>query len=181
MLKQRLIEIMLRNDELIEDLTLVRDLNLPNSWIAAGYVRNYCWDSLHEYHRQSLLEDVDIIYYDQSDLTFDKEIEYEEQLKLKKSTHNWSIKNQARMHITNNTKPYVDIEDAMRHWPETATAVGIRMNWENDIQVIAPLGLEDLFDLKIRKSTHFQDVDYFHNRINSKNWLHKWPKLRIVE
>jgi len=172
---------MLRNEELIEDLMLVRELNLPNSYIAAGYVRNYCWDSLHGYNQKTLLEDVDIIYYDQSDCSFDKEIEYEKKLKIKKETYNWSIKNQARMHITNKSKPYANIDDAMRHWPETATAVGIRMNWDNHIQVIAPLGLEDLFNLKIRKSAHFQDVDYFYKRIHSKNWLHKWPKLRIID
>lgn len=181
MLEQRLIEIMVKNEELMEDLTLLRELNLSNSWIAAGYVRNYCWDILHGYNQKTLLEDVDIIYYDSSDLSFDKEIEYEKQLIIKKPRHNWSVKNQARMHITNKSKPYADIADAMRHWPETATAVGIRMDWDNQIHIMAPLGLEDLFDLNIRKSSNFQNIDYFHNRIKSKKWLHKWPKLRIIE
>ena len=35
----------------------------------------------------------------------------------------WSVKNQARMHLRNGDPPYSGATDAMRHWPETATAI----------------------------------------------------------
>jgi len=84
------------------------------------------------------------------------------------------------MHARNREKPYASITDAMKRWPETATAVGISLEG-NDIKVTAPHGLDDLFHLVIRRSPYFTDQDDFYARIERKKWLEYWPQLKIVD
>jgi len=180
MLEERLIEIMLINPRTVIDLETVKSLELKNWFIAAGYVRNQVWDHLHNNKETLIFEDVDIIYYDSSDITEETDKKYEEQLRAKNSNLNWSVKNQARMHLRNNHEPYLSIDDAMRRWPETATAVGIKLTDEGRIDVIAPHGLEDLFELKLRQSKYCNDRAIFMKRIYDKRWLDRWNQLKIV-
>lgn len=177
LLENRLVDIMRSNEELLEDLQLVQQLKLPNWWIAAGYVRNYVWDYLHGYEQKTKLNDVDIIYYDASNISLSLEAELEDRLTEKKPVYQWSIKNQARMHLKNNDLPFVDVEDTMKRWPETATAVGITLTDTNDIKVIAPHGLEDLFKLVVRQSEFFADEAYYYERVASKKWSERWTQL----
>ena len=180
MLEKKLIRIMGTYEHLIRDLELVGRLNLPKWCIAAGYVRNYVWDYLHEYRHRTPLNDVDVLYYDPDDLREETEKKYETILKHQLQQYNWSVKNQARMHLRNHENPYLSVEDAMKRWPETATAVGIKLNRSHHLEVIAPHGLNDLFDLVIRRSPYFKDKHYFYTRVQNKRWLELWPKLRII-
>ena len=171
---------MLMNHRTVIDLEAVKSLKLKNWFIAAGYVRNQVWDYLHNNKEKLTFEDVDIVYYDSSDTTEETDKNYEEQLRAIHSNLNWSVKNQARMHLRNNHEPYLSIDDAMRRWPETATAVGIKLTNQGRIEVIAPHGLEDLFELKLRQSTYCNDRAIFMKRIYDKRWLDRWKQLKIV-
>jgi len=84
--------------------------------------------------------------------------------------------------INNQGADYISSTDAITHWPETATAIGVVMLPDDSLKIIAPHGLDDLFSLKLRMTPNFGDGrDYFINRVNKKQWLSKWPKLQIVE
>ncbi|WP_438351216.1 nucleotidyltransferase family protein [Paenibacillus sp. FA6] len=157
----------------------MRALNLPNWVVAAGYVRNYIWDTLHGYSTRTPLNDIDIIYYNTEELDEDIEKEYERILEQQTGSSIWSVKNQARMHIRNGDEPYQSIEDAMSHWPETVTAVGIRLEDDNSISLVSPYGLEDLFEFRVRRSPLFKDDSYYKCRVTKKDWKEIWPKLEI--
>jgi uncharacterized protein len=129
----------------------------------------------------SPLNDIDVIYFDKAHLSWDIDEAYESKLRSIVNRYNWSVKNQARMHIRNKHLPYESIDEALREWPEVCTAVAMRLNADNSWTVIAPHGLEDLFSLIIRKSPSFTDRDYFLNRIDRKGWTNRWSKLKIVE
>jgi hypothetical protein len=70
----------------------------------------------------------------------------------------------------------------MTYWPETATAVGVRLGPDDEIEVSAPLGLEDLFSLVVRPTERFRTDKYalFLGRVQSKRWQEIWPKLIVV-
>src|SRR5690606_24345583 len=121
-----------------------------------------------------------IVYYDPNNISMSLETELEASLLEKKPMYQWSIKNQARMHVKNNDHPFESVEDSMKRWPETATAVGITLNDTNEIRVIAPHGLDDLFNLVVRKSEFFRDEAYYRERVRSKGWSTYWPKLMIT-
>lgn len=176
-----LLHMIRENSDMMVDLASVSFLSLPQACIAAGYLRNYVWDILHGYELRTPYNDVDVLYYDPSCLEEEVEKEYEAKLRELNPTHNWSVKNQARMHMKSGESPYCSVEDAMLRWPETATAVGVRLDRNGEVELIAPHGLDDLFSLRVRQSPYCRDNELFMRRIAQKEWLRIWPQLLVVE
>ena len=162
-------------------LRIVRDLGLPDCWVAAGFVRNCVWDHAHGRAASPLPGDIDVIWFDASACDARRDAGLEAALRDRDGTLAWSVKNQARMHARNGDAPYRSAMDAMRYWPETATAVGVRLGARGEIEVAAPLGLDDLFDLVVRPTQRFI-VDkhaVYLARVRSKQWEQLWPSLQI--
>jgi hypothetical protein len=163
-------------------LEIVFSLGLPDCWIGAGFIRNAVWDHLHGWPALRLAGDVDVIWFHptQTDLSEDQKIEAA--LLASEPSMNWSVKNQARMHLRNGDAPYVSALDALRGWPETATAVAVRQTNGGIYEIAAPFGLDDLFTLKLRPTPRFRSAKYgvYLDRIRVKGWLEKWPRLRMT-
>lgn len=162
-------------------LDFVRDLGLPDCWVAAGFVRNCVWDYMHQRSTSPLPQDVDVIWFDPKKSTSEHDAALEMALLGRDNTLRWSVKNQARMHQRNGDRPYRSASDAMRHWPETATAVGVRLGHLGGIEVAAPFGLDDLFELIVRPTQRFVTEKHpiYLERIRVKNWHTVWPDLKI--
>lgn len=160
-------------------LRLVASLGLNDCWIAAGFVRDAVWDRLHGYPITSPQGDVDVIWFDEASNRADIDRDTERDLQGKMPDLNWSVKNQARMHHRNQDAPYASSTAAMQHWPETATAIAARIANDGSTEVSAPLGLDDLFDLRLRPGPRFFDEKrpIFDERIKSKRWIARYPKL----
>lgn len=152
--------------------------NLPDGCLAAGFVRNLVWDQLHGYLQPTPLNDVDFIYFCQADCSEQRDRTLEQQL-LAQTGLPWSVKNQARMHLRNQDRPYHSTADAMSYWVEIETAVGARLADDGALQMIAPFGLQALFDLTITLNPKKHKVQDFQQRIVEKNWLQLWPKLTV--
>jgi len=161
-------------------LEALAELDLPDAWIAAGAVRNAAWDRLHEYPTSTELADVDVIWFDPRRASRDVDQELEHRLGQRLAGVNWSVKNQARMHRRNGDPPYRDCLDAMRGWPETATAIAARVGPRGAIQLSAAFGLDDLLSLWLRPTPRFAMDPAFRKRVESKRWLALWPQLRLV-
>jgi hypothetical protein len=162
---------------MMEILRVVRDLKLYDSWVGAGFIRNKVWDVRHGFERTEL-NDIDVLYYNLEKLTENEDLKMEQILNDHQSGIDWSVKNQARMHIQNNHFPYKNCEDAVAHWPETATAVAVRLNFNDSFELIAPYGLDDLFHLKLKRSPLSTDF-LFQTRLKKKQWQKHWPQLVI--
>lgn len=61
-------------------LTTVQQLYLPDCWICAGFVRTKVWDCLHQFRERTPLADVDVVYFDQNRLDILEEKLLEEKL-----------------------------------------------------------------------------------------------------
>jgi hypothetical protein len=162
-------------------LGVVRDLGLPDCWVAAGFVRNCVWDHLHGRAVSPLQGDIDVIWFEPTACDATRDAGLETALRDRDGTLAWSVKNQARMHGRNGDAPYRSATDAMRHWPETATAVGVRLDARGGIEVAAPFGLDDLFDLVVRPTQRFiaEKHTIYLERVLSKQWEQTWPSLQI--
>lgn len=168
------------SDELrLNALECVRLLDLPDCYIAAGFVRNLVWDSLHHKMLATALNDVDVIYFDPNESNPKQFQQYESQLKEMLPNVNWQVRNQAVMHIRNNDAPYTSSFDAMSYWPEKETAVAIRQLDDGNLECIAAFGFDSLFNLQITHNPkRLRSV--FEHRINSKGWLITWCNLTVV-
>jgi hypothetical protein len=162
-------------------LHIVKDLGLPDCWIAAGFVRNCVWDHLHAHPISPLPRDIDVIWFDPNEATTERDAALELALRERDDTLDWSVKNQARMHQRNADQPYRSAFDAMRYWPETATAVGVRLGDQGQIEVSAPFGVDDLFKLIVRPTPRFlaEKHPIYLDRIRAKHWQTHWPRLQI--
>ena len=172
---------LLENASIIDDLKSVRELSLPDWYIAAGYVRSIVWDRLHGYEPNGRHNDIDVVYFDRRNTTKEVERQLEQRLIERTGNPKWSVKNQARMHEKNGLPPFQSTEDAIAHWPETVTAIGVRLDDNDTLQIVAPYGLQDLFDMVVRRSPHFQDRVYYSQRVQKKNWKKCWPMLTILD
>ncbi|MEM7666525.1 MAG: nucleotidyltransferase family protein [Pseudomonadota bacterium] len=162
-----------------EALSVVADLDLPDCWIAAGFVRDAVWDHLHGRQPAIPAGDVDVVWFSHAALYQADDRAIEAELARRMPGLDWSVKNQARMHLRNGDEPYASVADAMQHWPETATAVAARLNADGAIKISAPLGLEDLFALRLRPTPAFRSKrrHIFVSRASSKRWIERYPLL----
>jgi hypothetical protein len=161
-------------------LEAARQLNLPDWMIGAGFVRSKVWDVLHGYETRTPLDDIDLIYFDPSDLSVQREKRIEATLTAMLFV-NWSAKNQARMHLRNHEDPYTSSEDALAHWPDTPTCVAVTLDVDGHLRLIAPYGVRDLVNLTVRPSPGFhRDLAIYKQRVADKDWSSKWPSLRIL-
>lgn len=155
-------------------LCVVSSLNLPDWYIAAGFVRNLIWDHLHNC-KPTPLNDVDVIY-------FSKEaINEEAYLNLLYSSHphiKWQLKNQAFMHERNLDSPYRSSVHAMEHWPEIETAIGVKLEANGKVVVASPFNITHIFHGNITHNKK-RDKSVFLNRIEERKWLEVWPNLKI--
>ena len=165
---------------LMSILKTVQALQLNDCWVAAGVIRNKVWDTLHNI--QTEINDIDVIYFDESDCSIETENVLESKLQEIMPNQPWSVKNQARMHIKNKIPPYVSSFDGVAHFPETPTAIAVRLN-NNKIEILAPYGLNDLFEGLVRPTPPFNPDSNLHtiysNRIQNKNWSSIWNELII--
>ncbi|TDR76635.1 nucleotidyltransferase family protein [Paludibacterium purpuratum] len=164
-----------------------REMQLPDWYIAAGAIRNTVWDRLHDYPGGSSYSDVDLIYFAaaRSGSGGDRAIE----ACLNRATPGfvWEVVNQARVHEWYEQdfgvplRPLLSSEDGMSFWPETATAVGVRLEDDDSLTIAAPLGLQDLFDLRLRWNDRQASYEIFQRRVEKKCFLARWPRLTLVD
>jgi len=162
-------------------LRLAQGLGLPDCWIGAGFVRSAVWDHLHGYPRSLSMGDVDVVWFDRVRASADEDRRIEVKLASAAPGVAWSVKNQARMHERNADRPYASCEDALRHWPDTSTAVAVRLT-DGHLDVLAPFGLDDLFSLIVRPTPAFigERLPIVRARLQEKRWLERWPRLRVA-
>lgn len=171
-------EIMFSSAERCDVLRAVVAHDLPDCWLAAGFVRNTVWDRLHGYRKLTPLNDVDVAYFDRENIDRDFESAVATALQVQFPELAFSVKNQARMHVKNHHAPYRSATDAISRWTETCTAVGVR--WGAGLEICAPHGLADLFGLVVRPTCGEKEyLDLVCYRIRQRQWLTHWPRLRV--
>lgn len=184
--RERLVEIVASTDWLMRALRAVRAVALPQGCIGAGAIRSTVWDFLHGYSTRSSVGDVDVAYFDREDLSRPREAHYQSRLAQLEPAVAWEVANQAAVHLWYEnefgepSRPHQSLADAIGSWPETATAVAVWLEHDDRIQVLAPLGLSDLFAGVVRRNAKCASAGAFEARVRDKRFAERWPKLRII-
>lgn len=182
--EKELKEIVKSDKQLMEILRSVKSLNLNNWCVGAGIVRDLVWSRLHNLTDYSF-KDIDVAYHN-----FDEDISlqyiHENHLARLKPEFEWDVKNQANVHMWYSKKfgleiePLLSINESISIWPETATCVGVYLDCQDNVQLIAPYGLNDLFDIVLRRNPKIVTIKEFERRIESKDIINKWSKITII-
>ena len=179
MTEEDILELIRSDHWMMEVLSLVEKCALPDWFVGAGFVRGKVWDHLSGYEKRTPLSDIDVAYFDSSDKIQAKEVEKD--LSKNMSGFEWEVVNQAIMHPYNNFPPFTSSKDALAHWVETATCVGVRLE-KGALHLLAPYGISDLANMIVRPTPYFFDkMDIFKERQMRKRWKEKWPVLVVTE
>lgn len=150
-------------------------------YLGGGIIRNMVWDNLHNHSEMTPIEDVDVIYFNEKHSTKEYDLAIEGNLRHSLPNMKWSVKNQARMHLSNGDQPYYSLYDAISKWPETVSAILLRITEDGRYEFIAPFGFDDLFRLIVRPTPHFRTrLDRYQQRVAAKDWKSTWKKLQIL-
>jgi hypothetical protein len=182
-----LIELVLGSHWLMNVLGIVAAFDLPDCWIGAGAVRDLVWDTRfgHGFDPAGIA-DVDVVFFDPADLSAEHEHNIECRLRTREPSVEWDVKNQARVHLWFEDRfglaaePLTSTTDGVSTWPETATAVAVRLRGDGGIDVAAPFGLDDLLDGVWRRNrVRVSDLE-FAARLERKQPHVRWPGVVVL-
>ncbi len=168
-------------------LIAVRKVGIPDGCIGAGSVRDTVWDEVFGYRRVEGFSDVDVVYFDTRGDALGAAPDWLRVLREQARDIRWEVTNQATVHLWQTqclgwpVRAYPSVAAAIAAWPETATAVAIRLSRDEQLEIVAPHGLEDLFNGLVRRNPTTPDTRAFAHRVAQKQWQRRWPGLRIIE
>lgn len=184
--EDRFVEIVRGTPWLMEALVAVREVDPPEWLVGGGVLRNAVWDRLHGFDQPSQLADIDAIFFDLDDLSTEREREFERRLNEISPLFPWEARNQAAVHVWfpevfgYEVEPLGSTSEAVGTWPETATSVGVRLEKDDELTVVAPLGLDDLVGLVNRRNPARVSVAEYERRLATKRIVERWPRVEVV-
>lgn len=96
--EQDILEVFRENPDMMTILTIIRDLDLKDSWLAAGSVRNFIWNLLSDKSPFDRETDVDVIFFD-PDVSYEETVSLEKKLREDYPQYQWELKNQVSICI----------------------------------------------------------------------------------
>ncbi|MDQ0087741.1 hypothetical protein J2T12_001147 [Paenibacillus anaericanus] len=185
--KERLLNIVEKNPILIQVFERVQELGLESYYVGAGCIVQTVWNDVTNRPLNYGISDIDIVYFNDTDLSYRAEDEMITRGKklLSDIPIQIDMKNQARVHLWYEEKfgtaikPYKTIEAAIDTWPTTATSLGLRLDHTQNWTLYAPFGLDDLFNMVIRPNKSLISEAVYNSKV--KKWTAKWPELEVVK
>ncbi|MBF7688569.1 nucleotidyltransferase family protein [Acinetobacter rathckeae] len=180
--REQLKHFLLENKNIYNILLSLSKLS-EDCYISAGILRNAIWSDLHGYEES--IAEIDVIYYDKNEQNQQKKQFIGNELSKQFPNYEWDITNQAEVHTWYKTDqnqsilPLHSVWYALSLWPETATAIAVRLAKHGQFELIAPFGLSDLFELKLRWNKNLVSEAVFNQRITKKRFMHRWPQLSL--
>lgn len=179
------VEHLVRSDPwMMKVLAVAEELDLPDWWIGAGFLRNKIWDAI-EGNGDAGRTDIDLVYFDPADLMPESENKYDRILGAALPDGRWETCNQARMHTYHNDEPYRSSAESIGRWVETATCIAVRKRGPK-LDFLWCHGIGDVLNMIARPIKHDKEkepylLQTFHERIEKKQWQARWPHLTIKE
>jgi uncharacterized protein len=160
-------------------------LELPGCYLAAGALFQTVWNCLDGRDQQAGINDYDINYFDERDLSWDAE---DQAIRLAAAAFGdidaqVEVRNEARVHLWYEAKfsvacpPFRSTEAAISSFPSTSSCFGIRPDAAGVI-VFAPFGFSDLFSMRTRPNPVLAPREVYETK--TARWLTEWPTLTIL-
>lgn len=174
-----------RSPWLIDLLCFLETQAPTQTSVGAGAIAAQVWNAHHGFDGKHGIKDIDVVYFDPHDLSKTAEEELERRLEDSFATLRlpFDVKNQARVHIWYREKfgyeipAYPNLEAAVATWPTTATAVAISFA-KNELNIVAPLGLEDLLNCIVRPNKRQITEEIYERKV--ARWRQVWPDLHYL-
>lgn len=170
----------------MQALHAVAALRLPQPWcIGAGALRNLVWDALHGHATPSALADVDLAHFNPHDLRPEADQQLQARLQQQCPQLPWEVTNQAAVHLWfeahfgHAVAPLPSLHDAVATWPEYTTAVAVTMDGHGRLALLAPHGVDDLLQMRVRHNPLRASRATYLQRTAQKRYTERWPRVQV--
>ncbi len=132
------------------------------------------------------IKDYDLGYFDAADMSYEAEdavimraaAAFEPPLR-----EMVEVRNQARVHLWFEAKfgevytPLSASAEALTRFVSPLFAVGVKLETDNTLTIVAPFGLQDLFDLNLRPNPHRVTAGFARTAASA---LARWPEIKVI-
>jgi hypothetical protein len=186
-LDRRLEGVVRETPGLMHVLTVARSLDLPDWLVFSGAVYQPVLNHLTGRPTDNGIKDYDLGYHDASDLSYEAE-----DAVIRRVAAAFAppfdamveVRNQARVHLWFEGRfgeaydPLPDTPTALSRFVSPLFAVGVRLEPDDRLTILAPFGLEDLFGLRLRPNPHRpNNLGFARASASAKA---RWPELEIA-
>ncbi|KKC32314.1 hypothetical protein WH91_14760 [Devosia psychrophila] len=177
---------MIQDDDLLMAIVMgVSELGLPEGLLCSGAIYNTAWNVLTGRPRHSGIKDADVVYFDPSDLSYEAEDAVIRQVQAHFSDLPIpvEVRNQARVHLWFPEKfgiAYPKLQSSaelMLYFATKTHAVAASLEGD-ELKIIAPFGLDDLFSFRLTPNTALANRETHENK--AKRAMSVWPELTFV-
>lgn len=178
--------ILRRQPVLMAVLQQLRTMALPDHLLVAGAIYNAVWNHLTGRASLADVNDIDIVYFDATDISWDAEDRVIKALDAHFSELSIPVqaRNQARVHLWFEDRfgipfsPLRSSAEMLGRYASKTHAVGARLAADDTIEIVAPFGLEDLFAFRMVPNPAL-DNRVAHTRKGERAKA-IWPQLTLV-
>jgi hypothetical protein len=185
-LRERLTAIVRATPPLMQVLSVVRRLCLPDWLVFSGAVYQPVLAHLTGRQPDYGIKDYDLGYFDDTDLSYGAEDAVIRRVKAafdEPLRSMLEVRNQARVHLWFEAKfgePYTPLSrtaEALERFTSATFAVGVRLESDDRLHIEAPFGLADLFALRLRPNPRRKTVGFARTAADVGR---RWPEV-VVE
>lgn len=171
--------------DLMAILHLIRQWDLPDGWLVSGAIYQNLWNEITGRPQGTGVKDYDIIYFDDSDLSWEAEDRVIKRADLAGGDLGLvlELRNQARVHLWFESRfgfavpPMTNSLESLNRYASTTHAVAARLNERDEIEIAAPYGLRDVFSMYLRPNRMLPNGPS--HDAKARRFLEIWPELTI--
>jgi len=182
----RFTSIILADFDLMALLVAIRSLRLPQWRLVAGCLYQTVWNVLTGRARGTGIQDYDLIYFDATDLSWEAEDAVIGRVTeaARGCVGPVQARNQARVHLWFEDHfgiqypKLTSADEAIGRFDAIAAAVGVRLDDNGRLDVVAPFGLDDLFAMVVRPNYALDNAATFRRKSQRRQSI--WPEIKVI-
>jgi hypothetical protein len=186
-LEQRLEAIVRGSERLMQVLTTARELDLPDWLVFSGAIYQRVLNHLTGRDPDYGVKDYDLGYFDPADTSYEAE-----DVVIRRVAAAFApplremveVRNQARVHLWFEGKfgeayaPLQSSAEALTRFVSPLFAVGVRLQADDRLTILAPFGLEDMFTLRLRPNPRRPTNGFART---SASVTARWPEIIVAD
>ncbi len=177
--------ILRRSDPLMHVLRTLRDLDLPDWLVFSGAIYQRVLNHLGGRDIDYGIRDYDVGYFDAADISYEaedvviKRVAAAFEPPLREMVE---VRNQARVHVwfeDHFGEPYAPLTstaEALSRFVSASFSVGVKLDADDRMSVVAPFGLEDLFARRLRSNPLRRSPNFERIAAAAKA---RWPEVEV--
>lgn len=171
--------------ELMNYLRAIKNVGIPDAWLAAGVIRNTVWKKMYPTCDLEV-NDIDVPYFSKS-FPMEMNKHFVDELEKVCPTGKWECDNQAWVHLYEPRTdywmphaPYHSLEESMVDFWFSVNKIGLRLNERDEIEILHAECLDDLFNgvLRILPNQTSNPYPWFENKITKIT--SKCPDIKVL-